>query len=62
MLSARKSALAELSAEGALLSARALDHEQPEGVAVLADGAMVIVDEAEDGGRSLLSIYPRADP
>ena len=62
VLSARKSALAELSAEGALLSARALDHEQPEGVAVLADGAMVIVDEAEDGGRSLLSIYPRADP
>ena len=62
VLSAQKSALAELSADGSLLSARALDHEQPEGVAVLADGAMVITDEAEDGGRALLSIYPRADP
>jgi uncharacterized protein YjiK len=62
MLSANKSALAELSADGALLSARALDHAQPEGVAVLPDGSLVIVDEAEDRGRSLLSIYPRAAP
>jgi uncharacterized protein YjiK len=62
VLSARKSALAEFSANGALLCARALDHEQPEGVAVLPDGAMVIVDEAEDDGRALLSIYPRANP
>lgn len=61
VLSAQKSALAELSADGALLSARKLDHEQPEGVAVMPDGAMVIVDEAEDGGRALLSIYPRAN-
>src|SRR5262245_21845829 len=62
VLSAQKSALAELSAEGALLCARALDHEQPEGVAVLPDGALVIVDEAEGGGRALLSIYPRTNP
>jgi len=61
VLSAQKSALAELSADGVLLCARALDHEQPEGIAVLPDGALVITDEAEDGGRALLSIYPRAN-
>ncbi len=61
LLSASDAALVELSADGALVSARELEgeHVQPEGVAVLAGGALVITDEA--GGRAstaLLSVYP----
>lgn len=60
LLSARDPALAELSPDGVLLSARALGeaHTQAEGVTVLPDGAMVIADEGGDG-RALLSRYPR---
>lgn len=60
LLSANNGALAELSAEGELLSARALgrEHIQAEGAAVLPDGSLAIADEGGDG-RALLSIYPR---
>ena len=61
MLSAANSALVELNAEGAILSARSLEreHRQPEGVALLANGALVIADEAGGGGNGpVLSIYP----
>jgi uncharacterized protein YjiK len=65
LLSAADAALVELSADGALMSARRLEgeHVQPEGVAALAGGALVIADEA--GGRAnaaMLSIYPEAGP
>lgn len=61
LLSARDSALAELGPDGALLAARALGsgHAQPEGVAVLQDGSLLISDEAS-GGRPMLSRYARA--
>lgn len=61
LLSANDRALAELSTEGALVAARALSgaHPQPEGVAVLPDGALVIADEA-GSARPLISRYPRA--
>jgi uncharacterized protein YjiK len=61
LLSARDSALAELGPDGALLTARALGggHAQPEGAAVLADGSLLISDEAS-GGRPMLSRYARA--
>lgn len=60
LLSARDPALAELSPDGVLLSARALGsaHVQAEGLAVLADGALAVADEAGDA-RALLSRYPR---
>ncbi|WP_135210545.1 SdiA-regulated domain-containing protein [Vitreimonas flagellata] len=60
LLSARDAGLAELSPEGELLAARALGsgHIQAEGVAVLADGALAVADEAGDA-RALLSRYPR---
>jgi uncharacterized protein YjiK len=62
MLSAFDGALAELSPEGVLISARALArvHNQAEGVAVLPNGALVISDEGGRArGRALLSRYPR---
>jgi uncharacterized protein YjiK len=60
LLSARDGALAELSADGAVLAARALGrgHAQPEGLAVLPDGSLVISDEAA-GGPPQLSRYSR---
>jgi uncharacterized protein YjiK len=60
LLSASDPALAELSAEGELLAARALpDHPQPEGVAVLQNGALVISDEG-GRGQAQLTRYARA--
>ncbi len=60
LLSAFDGALAELSPEGELLTARALGsgHIQAEGVAVLVDGGVAVADEAA-GARALLSRYPR---
>jgi len=60
LLSARDSALVEIDADGRVVAARALRrHPQPEGVAALPDGSLVIADE---GGRgaALLSRYARA--
>lgn len=61
ILSASDAALAELDADGALLSARALrgDHPQAEGLAILPNGALVIADEGA-GARALLSVYDPA--
>jgi uncharacterized protein YjiK len=60
LLSADDAALAVLGADGALQSARALaGHPQPEGVAVLADGALLISDEG-GRGEAMLSRYARA--
>ncbi len=59
LLSARDSALIEFSADGEILAAHRLrGHRQPEGIAVLPDGALMISDE---GGRdqAMLSRYPR---
>lgn len=60
LLSARDAALAELTPQGEILSARALgaQHAQAEGVAALADGSLAIADEGGDG-RALLSVYAR---
>jgi uncharacterized protein YjiK len=60
LLSANDNALAELTRDGALVSARALtrEHVQAEGMAVLADGSLAVADEAA-GGQALLSIFPR---
>ncbi|UPT64668.1 MAG: SdiA-regulated domain-containing protein [Hyphomonadaceae bacterium JAD_PAG50586_4] len=60
LLSAFDAALVELSPEGELLSARALGsgHIQAEGIALLADGAVAVADEAGDA-RALLSRYPQ---
>lgn len=60
LLSANDTALAELNVEGRLLAARALrGHPQPEGVAVLQNGALVISDEG-GRGQAQLSRYARA--
>jgi len=61
LLSGNDGALAELSAEGELLAARALgaSHAQAEGVTIDADGSLIISDEAA-GGQALLSRYARA--
>lgn len=60
ILSANDPALAELDTEGRLLAAHALrGHPQPEGVAVLQNGALVISDEG-GRGQAQLSRYARA--
>ena len=61
LLSANDGALAELDANGAVLSARALGprHAQAEGVTIAPDGALIISDEAA-GGQATLSRYARA--
>lgn len=61
LVAATGRALLELDPEGRVLAARRLDriHVQAEGVAITADGALVIADEGA-GGRALLSRYPRA--
>jgi uncharacterized protein YjiK len=60
VLSARDRAWAEFSAAGVLLAARRLAgaHPQPEGIAVLRDGALAVADEGGDL-RALLTRYPR---
>ncbi|MGH6952067.1 MAG: SdiA-regulated domain-containing protein, partial [Vitreimonas sp.] len=61
LMSAGDAALVELDAQGDVVSARSLEgaHRQPEGVAVLPNGALAIADEAGGRGNSaLLSIYP----
>jgi uncharacterized protein YjiK len=58
VLAARERLVVELSRVGAVLGVRALpkSHPQPEGLAFLADGTMLIADERPGGG--LLSRYP----
>jgi uncharacterized protein YjiK len=61
LLSAFDGAMAELSSDGEILSARRLrgEHVQAEAIAVLADGDALIADEG-GRGRALLSRYARA--
>jgi uncharacterized protein YjiK len=60
LLSANDNALAEFSADGALLAARALGtaHTQAEGAAIAPDGALMIADEGH-AAPALLSRYAR---
>jgi uncharacterized protein YjiK len=63
LVAARDEAILELAPDGRVRAGRALGrraHPQPEGVAFLADGSLVVADEAQDrGGRGTLRIYPR---
>jgi hypothetical protein len=58
-----ENAMVELDREGRVLAARSLGarHRQPEGAAILPDGALVIADEAA-GGEPMLTCYDRAQP
>ncbi len=59
VLSSKARAIAVLSAEGDLLRVHKLNktyHPQPEGIAILADGTLVIADEGENGPGTL-SLY-----
>jgi uncharacterized protein YjiK len=60
IVAARQKALVEIDARGALLAARRLPldgrHRQPEGIELLADGRLLIADEA-DGGAPRLAVY-----
>jgi uncharacterized protein YjiK len=63
VLSARDAVLAELTSEGALVTARELEgqHRQPESMVVLPNGAILIADEAGDrDGTAKLTRYDRA--
>jgi hypothetical protein len=62
LAAAREEALAELSPEGKILATQDLKrkrHPQPEGLAFLPDGSLVIADEGQ-GGRGTVTRYPRA--
>ena len=60
IVAARQKALVEIDAEGRLVAARTLPlegrHRQPEGIEQLADGRLLISDEA-DGKRPRLAVY-----
>jgi len=60
VLASRENALAEIDASGALLAARRLGHAhpQPEGVTILADGALLITDEGGHG-HACMTRYAR---
>ncbi|MGE0045068.1 MAG: SdiA-regulated domain-containing protein [Hyphomonadaceae bacterium] len=62
LLAGRERALVEFDNRGRILAARTLErgHRQPEAMALTAEGALLIADEAA-GERALLTIYPRAD-
>ena len=51
LVASHEKAMVELDREGQVLAARSLGrhHRQPEGVTVLADGALIIADEARHG-------------
>ena len=51
LVASHENAMVELDTEGQVLAARSLGslHRQPEGAAILADGALVIADEAHHG-------------
>lgn len=61
VIAARERLILELSPRGAVLGVRELPkgHPQPEGIAFLADGTMLIADERRGGG--LLTRYPMTD-
>jgi len=63
VLAARPRSLAEVTPQGTVLAVVTLPkrlHRQPEGIAVGADGSLLIADEGADGGGRL-TIYPRLE-
>jgi SdiA-regulated len=63
VLAGPQKALAEVTPQGRVLSVAALPrrlHEQPEGIALTTDGALVIADEG-GGGDARLTLYPRRE-
>ena len=61
LLAAREEAIVEVGPQGELVATRELkrkDHPQPEGVAFLQDGTMVLADEGQ-GKRGTLTRYSR---
>ncbi len=61
IISSIEKAIVELDPSGRLLAARVLGaehHRQPEGIAIMPDGSLVIADEAH-GGRASLTRYDR---
>jgi len=59
LLAAREQAIVELTPDGALVAAARLRgklHRQPEGLAVAADGSLLVGDEAA-GRRATLTVY-----
>lgn len=60
IVASAENAMVELDPAGRLLAARVLGpaHRQPEGVAILADGSLVIADEGH-GGAACLTSYAR---
>jgi hypothetical protein len=59
LLAAREEAMIELSLQGQIRGSRELkrrNHPQPEGLAFLPDGTMVLADEGQ-GGRGTITLY-----
>jgi uncharacterized protein YjiK len=63
IVASKENGIVELDKTGRLLAARQLGtrHCQPEGVAILADGSLVIADEGRDGA-ACLTCYGRIEP
>lgn len=64
VLASRERLLVEIGRSGTVLGVRRLrdrHHDQPEGIAVLADGTLIISDEA-DGDHATLTFYPWQPP
>ncbi len=60
IVAGRQKLIVEMARSGRILGARALpgrDHAQPEGIAFLPDGTLLIADEGA-GGRGTLTSYP----
>ena len=64
LVAAREEAMVELSSDGEILATRELkrkDHPQPEGLAFLPDGTLILADEGQ-GKRGTLTRYARTRP
>ena len=64
LVAAQEEALLEFTPQGRLLAAKELkkkDHPQPEGLAFLPDGTLVLADEGQ-GGPGRLTRYQREEP
>ena len=63
LVAAREEALVELSHHGEILAKKEFkrkDHPQPEGLAFLPDGSLVLADEGQ-GARGTITRYPRKE-
>ena len=64
LVAAQEETLLEFTPQGRLLAAKKLkkkDHPQPEGLAFLPDGTLVLADEGQEGPGQLTR-YPRMEP